>query len=234
MASSLGLHNPLRYRGYVYDNETGLYYLQSRYYNPTIGRFINVDALIATGQGILGNNMFAYCNNNPVKNADHLGLFGICVLDDPLNVNRAFMTPGMFGAGGGNNVAGVSSSYYARQNVSAYNRYWRNSGSNPNITWSTEAAMQTNATTIPQHAWDTLDYIKSHNGSPPKGYKGGKPFANDGRNGGERLPDIYAPFYKYDVHPKMAGQDRGVERIVIGNGAAWNTSSHYHIFTRME
>ncbi len=118
--NNLGTLNPLRYRGYVYDNETGLYYLQSRYYNPTIGRFINVDALIATGQGILANNMFAYCNNNPVKNADHLGYFGICVLEDPMNVNRAFMTPGMFGAGGGNNIAGVSSSYYARQNVSAF------------------------------------------------------------------------------------------------------------------
>ena len=88
MVSSLGLHNPFRYRGYVYDNETGLYYLQSRYYNPTIGRFINVDAFVATGQGILGNNMFAYCNNNPVKNADLLGLFGICVLYDARNVWR--------------------------------------------------------------------------------------------------------------------------------------------------
>ena len=47
MASTLGLHNPLRYRGYVYDQESGLYYLQSRYYNPEIGRFINADNQIA-------------------------------------------------------------------------------------------------------------------------------------------------------------------------------------------
>ena len=72
-ASTLGLYNPLRYRGYVYDRETGLYYLQSRYYNPTIGRFINADAFTSTGQGLLGNNMFAYCNNNPVCNADPTG-----------------------------------------------------------------------------------------------------------------------------------------------------------------
>ena len=57
--------NPLRYRGYVYDHETGLYYLQSRYYDPSIGRFINADSFAATGQGVLGNNMFAYCLNNP-------------------------------------------------------------------------------------------------------------------------------------------------------------------------
>ena len=73
MASTLGLHNPLRYRGYVYDRETGLYYLQSRYYNPEWGRFINADSSSSTGQGILGNNMFAYCNNNPVVRQDSTG-----------------------------------------------------------------------------------------------------------------------------------------------------------------
>ena len=66
MASTLGTLNPIRYRGYVYDSESGLYYLQSRYYDPEVGRFINADALVSTGQGILGNNMFAYCGNNPV------------------------------------------------------------------------------------------------------------------------------------------------------------------------
>lgn len=64
--------NPLRYRGYVYDQDTGLYYLQSRYYNPEIGRFISADALISTG-GLLGNNMFAYCLNNPVNGCDPCG-----------------------------------------------------------------------------------------------------------------------------------------------------------------
>jgi len=72
-ASTLGLYNPLRYRGYVYDRETGLYYLQSRYYNPTIGRFINADAFTSTGQGLLGNNMFIYCLNNPINFVDRDG-----------------------------------------------------------------------------------------------------------------------------------------------------------------
>ena len=65
--------NPLRYRGYYYDTETALYYLQSRYYDPEMGRFINADALISTGQGLLGNNMFAYCNNNPTRYSDPTG-----------------------------------------------------------------------------------------------------------------------------------------------------------------
>ncbi len=77
MASTLGIYNPLRYRGYVYDVDTGLYYLQSRYYNPEMGRFINADSYVSTGQGIIGNNMFAYCNNNPVCNIDPTGEFAI-------------------------------------------------------------------------------------------------------------------------------------------------------------
>ena len=65
--------NPLRYRGYVYDQETGFYYLQSRYYDPTIGRFINADVYSSTDIGIQGSNMFAYCNNNPVMHSDPTG-----------------------------------------------------------------------------------------------------------------------------------------------------------------
>ena len=75
LANSLGLYNPLRYRGYIYDYETGLYYLQSRYYNPQTGRFLNADEFVSTGQGFLGNNMFAYCNNNPVVCIDFSGQF---------------------------------------------------------------------------------------------------------------------------------------------------------------
>ena len=71
-AQMMGRLNPLRYRGYVYDQETGLYYLQSRYYNPEWGRFLNADALVSTG-GLLGNNMYSYCWNNPVRYYDDLG-----------------------------------------------------------------------------------------------------------------------------------------------------------------
>ena len=57
--------------------ETGLYYLQSRYYDPEMGRFINADAYASTGQGLLGNNMFAYCSNNPVMGFDPHGEFDL-------------------------------------------------------------------------------------------------------------------------------------------------------------
>ena len=70
-ANAIGAINPIRYRGYVYDQETGLYYLQSRYYNPEIGRFINADGQI--NDDIIGSNLFAYCGNNPTTRLDDSG-----------------------------------------------------------------------------------------------------------------------------------------------------------------
>ena len=71
-AATFGAINPLRYRGYYYDTETGLYYLNSRYYDPEVGRFINADGQISTGD-ISGTNLFAYCGNNPVMRVDSNG-----------------------------------------------------------------------------------------------------------------------------------------------------------------
>ncbi len=72
-AANVAAYNPFRYRGYRYDADTGFYYLQSRYYDPAICRFINADAYNDTGNGILGYNMFAYCLNNPTMYADNGG-----------------------------------------------------------------------------------------------------------------------------------------------------------------
>ena len=72
--------NPLRYRGYYFDSDTGLYYLKSRYYDPQIARFVNADDYVSSGQGIWGCNMFAYCLNSPVVHADYTGnIAGILV-----------------------------------------------------------------------------------------------------------------------------------------------------------
>ena len=82
MADTLGKLNPFRYRGYFYDTETGLYYLGSRYYNPETGRFINADNLVDT-EDLLGENLFAYCANNPVNHQDPSGhsFLGIIALN---------------------------------------------------------------------------------------------------------------------------------------------------------
>ena len=69
--------NPFRYSGYVYDTDTGLYYLQSRYYDPKTGRFINADdtAYIGATGTVLSANIFTYCENDPINNIDKTGHF---------------------------------------------------------------------------------------------------------------------------------------------------------------
>jgi len=80
LASTVGQKNPFRYRGYYFDTETGLYYLQTRYYDPIVGRFINADGYVGANGGILGYNLFAYCNNNPVMGSDPAGEFVLSAL----------------------------------------------------------------------------------------------------------------------------------------------------------
>ena len=90
-STSLIYRNSLRYRGYIYDTETGFYYLQSRYYDPANHRFINADALASTGQGFVGTNMFAYCNNCPVVRTDASSNYsrGWEVVKQPLRKHNA-------------------------------------------------------------------------------------------------------------------------------------------------
>ena len=73
--SSFAYQISVRYRGYVYDTETGLYYLQSRYYNPETGRFINCDDVdyIGINDTFTSWNAFAYCENDPVNKMDLSG-----------------------------------------------------------------------------------------------------------------------------------------------------------------
>lgn len=78
-SSHIGHINPMRYRGYYYDRDLGLYYLQSRFYDANTGRFINADGYVSTGQGLLSQNMFAYCGNNPVNYIDLSGTIATSV-----------------------------------------------------------------------------------------------------------------------------------------------------------
>ena len=82
LADTVGETNPFRYRGYYYDTETGLYYVSSRYYDPEIGRFLNADEATYLGASgtILGYNLFAYCENNPVNYEDPTGNWLIQVI----------------------------------------------------------------------------------------------------------------------------------------------------------
>ncbi|WLD94435.1 RHS repeat-associated core domain-containing protein [Alkalihalobacillus sp. AL-G] len=73
LADTVGKKNPYRYRGYRYDSETGLYYLNARYYNPEWSRFLNADSYGGEVGELLSHNVFAYCANNPINNVDSSG-----------------------------------------------------------------------------------------------------------------------------------------------------------------
>ena len=85
--------NPLRYRGYYYDSETGFYYLQSRYYDPENHRFINADTYASTDSGdAISCNVFAYCNNNPVVFLDSTGMYSISAVTTLLSTDNDIAT----------------------------------------------------------------------------------------------------------------------------------------------
>ena len=92
-ANSVGTQNPSRYKGYYYDTETKLYYLQSRYYDPEVGRFINADAFTSTDiSGALSANMFAYCENNPVMRHDPNGEWAQILVGAAIGVLEQFVS----------------------------------------------------------------------------------------------------------------------------------------------
>ena len=72
-SSTTATKNPFRYRGYYYDVDLGLYYLQTRYYDSNTGRFISPDKYISTGKRLTGYNMYSYCGNNPIMRVDPTG-----------------------------------------------------------------------------------------------------------------------------------------------------------------
>ena len=94
-ASTIGILNPIRYRSYYYDTETGYYYLQSRYYDPLWGRFINADNIYDFG---LFCNLFTYCSNSPVVYKDQTGMYNmtpeLCL--EHYNYNKKFKVNGYF------------------------------------------------------------------------------------------------------------------------------------------
>ena len=75
LAKTLGEYNPLGYRRYIFDNEIQLYYINTRYYNPEIERFLTLDVILATGRDVQGANVFSYCSNQPINRIDIDGSF---------------------------------------------------------------------------------------------------------------------------------------------------------------
>ena len=108
-ANSVGTQNPFRYRGYYYDTETSLYYLQSRYYDPDTGRFISSDGYISGASGTTkGYNLFVYCDNDPVNKSDDNGCWPKWVKKAANAVSNAFKRVKSFIANNVNHVTRTS------------------------------------------------------------------------------------------------------------------------------
>ena len=128
LAETLGKVQPFRYRGYVFDEETGLYYLRSRYYNPRWGRFVNADCIYSA-------NCFAYCENAPIAFFDEDGMKMSLKIgfDDCDFVTRLMLG----GAGGGFSYSGrcedIWSGASIRRAALAYEERWINSPYNINV-----------------------------------------------------------------------------------------------------
>jgi RHS repeat-associated protein len=112
-ASTTAVKNNLTYRGYYYDSDLGMYYLQSRYYDPNTCRFINADA--ALYHSMLGYNLFVYCENTPVTRVDPSGDYSVDIKDEDGNPLDDWLFNG--GEGGGGYYTGPGSAYY---NYSVY------------------------------------------------------------------------------------------------------------------
>ena len=237
-ATTLGLDNPLRYRGYVYDNETALYYLQSRYYDPTISRFLNADTVYDLDAGLEGYNLYLYCANDPVGRIDVSGTDSEKVEDIDMDDDeiREFGGGGLnisAGSGTGSMIGDIT--YIGNKGVGSTNcftSFWQ-------WLWSKLFPEKNNAPTeppqtqVPQEAWDTLSYV-DQKGRAPQGYKGGKIFINDGRDNSEILPSAGMPYKEYDIFPHIKNHKRGTERLVIGSDCtAWYTSNHYKSFIQL-
>ncbi len=103
LADTLGKLNPFRYRSYVYDEETGLYYVCSRYYNPEVGRWINEDILIDKST-IMGTNLYMYCQCNPVNMIDLKGELPFFVVTAITGAVVGAVVGGVIAYENGNNV----------------------------------------------------------------------------------------------------------------------------------
>ncbi len=96
--SHIGNINPFRYRQYYYDKETKLYYLNSRYYNPSWGRFISVDSALGTNADTINYNLYNYCNNNPINQFDPSGEIGLILSCMIIGAVAGALSGGIIGA----------------------------------------------------------------------------------------------------------------------------------------
>ena len=150
-------YNPFTYRGYYYDSELGMYYLQSRYYDPAIGRFINADTSINANGDILGFNMFAYCGSNPVMGFDPTGEWNWRMFWD-IVVTAVSIVAGMsVTAATGSIIAGIETTGIINNTVNSIYYHFSKA--------SSDLEADSNESSYVQEGyidrWSRLDYVNS-------------------------------------------------------------------------
>jgi len=236
---------PLLYAGQYQDTETGLYYLHTRYYDPTTGQFLTRDPLEAqTGQP------YQYAANNPINNTDPSGLLcilghntdGSCRGSSTYNWAVENLDPAYTAINGyynewqaaENGCSGWTVFTYAAQAVAGVAATAATAAGAATGIAAAEAA--TGAGRIPvgpgtEKAWNVLERVNAK-GSPLPGYKGGSVFENaEGRLPGVDGAGNPISYREWDVNPYTKGVDRGPERVVTGSdGSAYFTGDHYDSF----
>lgn len=198
---------------------------------------------MSTGRGLLDGNMFAYCMQAPTNQIDPDGATDFSLADLEMMSNRSLLSPynlGSIAGGFRGNTAGIRSGYGVWKATQSYNECWISSPYN--VGYSTPAHNQMSSSSvstasIPLKAYETYDHLREHNFTPKRDYKGGRTYENDGRDGSAILPSAYAPFREFDIDPRVPGQRRNSERIVVGSGSGggvWYTPDHYRHFLVME
>ena len=229
------VENRFGFAGEMLDAVTGQYYLRARFYNPVIARFLSEDTYY--GDGL---NLYAYCHNNPVGYVDPSG--HICEKKQyKLEQYKEYLKQGI-----------DKKEAYQKANYDAIKKYngleaaerYRKSHQNTNPVYEQNQKKSNGAgsdsksgstTIIPDKAKDIAKQVKSNNGAPPKGYKGGRTYKNIPlEEGAQKLPEG-VNYREYDINPYVKGQNRGAERIVIGDdNSVWYTNDHYYTFTQIE
>ena len=205
------VENRFGFAGEMMDAVTGQYYLRARFYNPVIARFLSEDTYY--GDGL---NLYAYCHNNPVGYVDPSGHEGLICSKKYGELKKKE-------AGGG------TLSEIERQQIYEYEQNQKKSSG------AGSGSKSGSTTIIPDKAKDIAKQVKSNNGAPPKGYKGGRTYKNIPlEEGAQKLPEG-VNYREYDINPYVKGQNRGAERIVIGDdNSVWYTNDHYYTFTQIE
>ena len=218
--STAARYNPFRYRGYYYDTETGFYYLNSRYYDPSVGRFLNADGQL--NGTILGYNLFAYCESNPIMWYDPYGYAVNSLFSDERLFSSSFSSS-LLGGGGSmfsssyiyNDIyhTEINPTYDAWSRMQAYDEWFWSSGLNFNSTlYNPSHNAKSDSTSGNSVCFVAGTLVETENGSLPieAVEEGMRVYSHDSASGKTELKEVVRTFVSESdklVHIRLNGEE---------------------------